>query len=91
MELLAHVWGSDEAKEGMNAFLEGRKPDFQRFRMRDKQELEHYMEGFYNDENSPPSMRGGKAQQTLRVQPVKSAKSRAPAKAAKGSRQKTRS
>src|SRR5215207_9802442 len=74
MELLAHVWGSPEASEGMNAFLEGRKPDFQQFRMRDKQELEEYMQGFYNDENSPPSMRGGKAQQTLSVQPVKNAR-----------------
>ena len=39
MELLAHVWGSEEAIEGMNAFLEGRKPDFQKFRMRNKSEL----------------------------------------------------
>src|SRR5712671_4201202 len=31
MELLAHVWGSEESLEGMNAFLEGRKPDFQKF------------------------------------------------------------
>src|SRR4051812_23303830 len=61
MELLAHVWGSPEASEGMNAFLEGRKPDFQQFRMRDKAELEEYMNGFHNDENSPPSMRGEKA------------------------------
>ncbi len=40
MELLAHVWGSEESLEGMNAFLQGRKPDFQKFRMRNKQELE---------------------------------------------------
>ena len=40
MELLAHVWGSEEVLEGMNAFLEGRKPDFQKFRMRNKRELE---------------------------------------------------
>jgi hypothetical protein len=65
MELLAHVWGSDEAKEGMNAFLAGRKPDFQQFRMRDKKELERYMAGYESDENAPPSMRGARAQQPV--------------------------
>ncbi len=34
MELLAHVWGSEESLEGMNAFLKGRPPNFQKFRMR---------------------------------------------------------
>jgi dihydroxynaphthoic acid synthetase len=57
MELLAHVWGSPESLEGMNAFLEGRKPDFQKFRMRGKQQLEDYLEGCANDQNAPPSMR----------------------------------
>ena len=40
MELLAHVWGSEEAKEGMNAFLAGRAPNFQKFRLRAKKELD---------------------------------------------------
>ena len=61
MELLAHVWGSEEAKEGMGAFLAGRKPDFQKFRMRDKKELERYLAGLARDENAPPAMRGPKA------------------------------
>jgi naphthoate synthase len=64
MELLAHVWGSDEANEGMNAFLAGRAPDFQQFRLRAKKELEQYVEGFQQDLNAPPSMRGKKAKQS---------------------------
>ena len=57
MELLAHVWGSPEANEGMGAFLEGRKPDFNQFRLRDKRELERYLDGCERDLNAPPSMR----------------------------------
>ena len=57
MELLAHVWGSDEANEGMEAFLAGRKPDFQQFRLKAKRELESYVDGFNKDLNAPPSMR----------------------------------
>jgi naphthoate synthase len=59
MELLAHVWGSEESLEGMNAFLESRKPDFQKFRLRNKRALEDYIDGFENDLNAPPSMRKG--------------------------------
>src|SRR3954462_5232275 len=57
MELLAHVWGSEESLEGMNAFLEGRKPDFQKFRMRNKKVLDDYLDGFHKHLNAPPSMR----------------------------------
>jgi dihydroxynaphthoic acid synthetase len=57
MELLAHVWGSEESLEGMNAFLEGRKPRFQEFRMRNKREMEKYLAGNARDLNAPPSMR----------------------------------
>jgi len=57
MELLAHVWGSEEAAEGMNAFIAGRKPDFQKFRLRDKKMLAEYLDGNERDLNAPPSMR----------------------------------
>jgi dihydroxynaphthoic acid synthetase len=63
MELLAHVWGSDEANEGMNAFLKGRAPNFQKFRMRNKRELDDYLAGCARDLNAPPSMRGKRAAQ----------------------------
>ena len=46
MELLANIWGTEESLEGMNAFLEKRKPDFQRFRDRNKAELDAYLDTF---------------------------------------------
>ena len=45
MELLAHVWGSEEAMEGMAAFKEKRKPDFRKFRLRHKEMVETYLAG----------------------------------------------
>jgi hypothetical protein len=57
MELLAHVWGSPEANEGMDAFLAGRKPNFQQFRMQAKRELASYVDGFERNLNEPPEMR----------------------------------
>jgi naphthoate synthase len=57
MELLAHVWGTEESLEGMNAFLEGRKPDFHKFRERNRRNLQDYLEGCEQDLNAPPSMR----------------------------------
>jgi dihydroxynaphthoic acid synthetase len=59
MELLAHVWGSEESLEGMNAFLEGRKPDFNKFRMRNRAEMDDYLAGYDANLNTPPSMRPG--------------------------------
>lgn len=57
MELLAHVWGSDEAKEGMNAFLAGRPANFQKFRLRAKRELDDYLRGLERNLNEPPALR----------------------------------
>lgn len=52
MELLAHVWGSEESIEGMQAFAEKRKPDFQKFRTRNKAIVEEYLAGVdMNDES----------------------------------------
>ena len=45
MELLANIWGTEESLEGMQAFLDKRKPDFQKFRMRSKAELDRYLAG----------------------------------------------
>ncbi len=54
MELLAHIWGSKESLEGMQAFLDRRKPDFQRFRLRDKAVLDTYLDDLANDRNQAP-------------------------------------
>lgn len=55
MELLANIWGSEESLEGMNAFLEKRKPDFQQFRQRNKDQMDQYMTGLERCENQTPS------------------------------------
>jgi naphthoate synthase len=57
MEMLAMVWGSEESLEGMQAFLDGRKPDFNRFRARNKQALVEYLDGFERHLNAAPDMR----------------------------------
>ena len=54
MELLAHVWGTEESLEGMQAFLDKRKPDFKKFRARNKAALDTYLDDFRNDRNEAP-------------------------------------
>lgn len=62
MELLANIWGTDEANEGMNAFLEGRPADFHQFRERNAEKLgtylTHYNEGTNQSEKSQGMQRG---------------------------------
>jgi dihydroxynaphthoic acid synthetase len=57
MELLSMVWGSEESLEGMQAFLERRKPDFNRFRAQNRAQLDRYMDGFRKGENQAPEAR----------------------------------
>lgn len=55
MELLGEIWGSEESLEGMNAFLEKRKPDFQRFRQANKARVDRYLEDIAADANKAPA------------------------------------
>jgi dihydroxynaphthoic acid synthetase len=55
MELLAEIWGSEESLEGMNAFMEKRAPNFQKFRLERKAKMDAYMDDFTNDRNRRPS------------------------------------
>jgi dihydroxynaphthoic acid synthetase len=57
MEMLAMVWGSEESLEGMQAFLDKRKPDFNQFRERNKKALDEYLDGFEKHLNTAPEMR----------------------------------
>ncbi len=54
MELLAEIWGSEESLEGMNAFLEKRKPDFHQYRLRRKDAVDTYLDDLANDRNQRP-------------------------------------
>ena len=54
MELLAEIWGSEESLEGMNAFLEKRAPNFQKFRLERKAKMDAYLDDFAHDRNRRP-------------------------------------
>jgi dihydroxynaphthoic acid synthetase len=54
MELLANIWGTEESLEGMQAFLDKRKADFNKFRRANKEALDKYMDDFRNDRNEAP-------------------------------------
>ena len=55
MELLAHIWGSEESLEGMQAFFDNRRPDFQKFRERNRAQVAEYLAGLDKGENQAPS------------------------------------
>jgi len=54
MELLAEIWGSEESLEGMNAFLEKRKPDFMQFRNKRQESVKTYLDTIAADGNQAP-------------------------------------
>lgn len=58
MELLANIWGTDEANEGMNAFLEGRPADFHQFRERNAEALGTYMTDYTDGTNQSEKSQG---------------------------------
>jgi enoyl-CoA hydratase/carnithine racemase len=57
MELLANIWGTEEANEGMNAFLEHRPADFHQFRVRNAEALGTYMGDFNDGRNQSETSR----------------------------------
>lgn len=83
MELLAHVWGSDEAMEGMHAFLEKRKPNFHQFRVRNKEEMDDYLSGLRRGVNQPPKSKKKKASKKKAAKKKKTTKKKTKKKAAK--------
>ncbi len=54
MELLANIWGTEESLEGMQAFLDKRKADFNQFRRKNKAALDTYVDDCRNDRNEAP-------------------------------------
>lgn len=54
MELLAEIWGSEESLEGMEAFMENRKPDFMKFRNQRAEKVNAYLDDIAHDRNKAP-------------------------------------
>jgi enoyl-CoA hydratase/carnithine racemase len=65
-ELLANVWGTPEALEGMQAFLDRRPADFQQFRVRNKIEVDAWRAGFDEGLNQSEKSRNSRAAQSSR-------------------------
>lgn len=61
MELLANIWGTDESLEGMNAFLEKRPADFNKFRAQNAQELATYNHNFDEGLNQSDKSRAARS------------------------------
>ena len=57
MELLGNIWGTEEAQEGMNAFLEKRPADFNQFRLRDQAALDTYLDDYAAGRNQSEKSR----------------------------------
>ena len=60
MELLGNIWGTEEAMEGMNAFLEKRPADFNQFRLRNQEALDTYLDDFTADNNQSEKSRAAR-------------------------------
>ena len=61
MELLANIWGTDESLEGMNAFLEKRPADFNKFRAKNAEELATYNHNFDEGLNQSDKSRAARS------------------------------
>jgi naphthoate synthase len=60
MELLANVWGTEESLEGMQAFLDKRPADFNKFRGRNREALDRYTDDFDHDRNQSARSRSAR-------------------------------
>ena len=61
MELLANIWGTEESLEGMQAFLDKRPADFNKFRRRNREALDQYAHDIDNDLNQAERSRSARA------------------------------
>jgi enoyl-CoA hydratase/carnithine racemase len=61
MELLANIWGTEESLEGMQAFLDKRPADFNKFRRRNREALDQYAHDIDNDRNQGERSRSARA------------------------------